>query len=123
MWDTVKSIAPKYRLDPDKDIIQTKTYKQPVTQKVVNDIKKCNKMLQVYDSDEPGEHFTWLFFEYAIAKVLGLEIVRIVEKQYEENINIDREIPPIQFDRKSRDKNPIEKAIEEALEALHKEED
>ncbi|NQS99287.1 MAG: hypothetical protein HQ591_12610 [candidate division Zixibacteria bacterium] len=114
----INKYTDKYGLDPDKDIMIVKTASRPVTQEVIDTIMKCRYMLQIYDSDEDNEHFTWLFFEYAIARTLEKKIVRVVEKRFLNIVTVDRDIPLITFNRSSRENEPIEKAIKEAFEQL-----
>lgn len=111
----VKKCALKYGLNPKKDILLVKTATKFDTQEVEIKIKECDCMLQIYDARDKKEPFTWLFFEYAIAKVMGKTIVRIVEERFLDSIVVDRDYHIIPFNKNSGEREAIERAIEEAF--------
>jgi hypothetical protein len=96
----------------DHDFISIENPKGQISHKVINGMKGCNGVIQIYNYTVGSPiHSPWLEAECLLAISLNIPVFRIINEHMEKAITVCREVPSINFNNNCVEDHHIEKAL------------
>lgn len=114
--DLVKKVGREFGL-PEQCIIIVEEYISPVSDKVINEVKRCDAMICIFTGISPEVDFTWIEMEYVLARAFEKRVVRLIDRAMLKMPTFEKDTPSIEFDSR-KPAADIELKLREAFTAV-----
>lgn len=114
--ELVKKVGREFGL-PEQFIIIVEQYMSPVSDRVINEVKRCDAMICIFTGIGDNVDFTWIEMEYVLARAFGKKVVRLIDKAMVKMPTFEKDTPYIEFDTR-KPTSDLEVRLREAFRAV-----